>query len=457
MNTLRPAISPVQNVQVTGRRKELFAAKDVYEDWKRLVSGASTSVVMFSPYLDRLVPQLLRHTSLPSSAITVVTDLSPQEASGYLGQLRALLRLLELGVQVRTLPRLHAKVLLVDDKFVTSGSQNFTSYARRSKEVTALPDGSLEKSRFLDRLRDWLRASEPVDAEIIERLLKGVRQAAKAASEAESALQLTIAQTVSEVLLERQRRAEAERARAEQLAADRFSRDRLFGLKSAKSTRLARGEALIRRATGGDSLNPYTTFMADANTDLTSWLVADGDDRTRRVNLDPFDWYPVLMTGSGRMAWARVVKTRITYVKTGVSFTQTRYLDETKVKVGVSFPKKTSSGANVVITLKETPFAFVGCRIHALFDGESIALVSVEQTGQLKGPGYGDQFQAACQDLFASPDELTDFVKFVFGDIRFSETGIGNHNADDFFQGQSFRLRLLEFLGTPVLVAHRLR
>ncbi len=442
---------------MTGRRRELFAAKDVYGDWKRLVSGASTSVVIFSPYLDRLVPQLLRHTSLPRSAVTIVTDLTPQEASGYLGQLRALLKLLELGVQVRTLTRLHAKVLLIDDRFVTSGSQNFTSYGRRSKEVTALPEESLEKSRFLDRLRDWLRESEAVDAELIERLLKDVREDAKIASEAEAALRLTISRSVSEVLLERQRRADAERARKERLAADIFSRDRLFGLKSAKSTRLAQGEALISRTTSGDWLKPYSTFMAGSHTDLTSWLISDGDGRTRRVNLDPYDWYPVLMTGSGQMVRARVVKTRITYVKTGVSFTQTRHLDEIEVKVGVSFPKMTSSGSNVVITLTETPFNYRGCRIDALFDGESIALVNVKQTGQLQGPGFGDRFEEACRDLFADSDELSDFVKFIFGDIRFSETGIGNHNAGDFFRGELFRLRLLEFLGTPVLLAHRLQ
>lgn len=432
-------------------------AKDVYGDWKRLVSSASTSVVIFSPYLDRLVPQLLRHTSLQTSAVTIVTDLTPQEASGYLGQLRALLRLLELGVQVRTLPRLHAKVLLVDDKFVASGSQNFTSYARGSKEVTALPEESLEKSRFLDRLRDWLRESEVVDAELVKRLLKDVREAAKIASEAEAALQLTITESVKEVLLERQRRAEAERALKERLAMDRFSRDRLFGLTSAKSARLAQGEAVIRRTASGNWLDPYTTFMAGSYTDLTSWLISDGDGRSRRVNLEPYDWYPVLMTGSGQMVRARVVKTRITYVKSGVAFTQTRYVDETEVKVGVTFPKNIESGANVLITLRETPFDFVGCRLHALFDGESISLVKIEQTGQLQGPGYGDRFEEACRDIFADPSELADLVNFIFRDIRFTETEIRNHNAGDYFRGDTYRLRLLEFLGTPILLAHRLQ
>lgn len=190
---------------------------------------------------------------------------------------------------------------------------------------------------------------------------------------------------------------------------DRFGRDRLFGLKSARPTRLAHGEALIRRTASGDWLNPYITFMADAHTDLTSWLISDGDRRTRTVNLDPFDRFPVLRTGSGQMVWARVVKTCITYVKSGVSFTQTRYLGETQVKVGVTFPKQTSSRANVVITLKETPVAYVGCRIHAVFDGESIAPVGIEQLGQFKGPGseitmltLSSEASRSCYDCLSS-------------------------------------------------------
>jgi hypothetical protein len=438
------------------RQREILIAKDVYSDWKRLVTHAASSVVIFSPYLDRLVTLLLKNAKLPSSALTVVTDLTPQQANGYLGQLRTLTQLLDLGVQVRSLSRLHAKILLVDDQFVISGSQNFTTYARKSKEASAVPTDASSTLRFIQRLQEWLDASEVVDRDLVDRLLKDVKAQAKKASEAEEALHLSITESMEQMYLERQAKADEEQARRAQISLEQFSRDRLFGLPSAKSTRLAQGEALIHRSTAGHWLHFYTTFKARSSSNLTSWLVTESDGTIRRVNLDQFDWYPVLMTGSGRMTRARIVKTRITYVKPAVKFGQTRNVDDTEVRVQVSFPETTKSGANVIITLTETPIAYVGCRIEALFDGESFTLVGTKQTGKHRVFGSGDRFEEACRDLFTNPIERDELFNFICRDIRFSETEISNHNAEDFFQGEYFRLRLLEYAGTPVLLAHKL-
>lgn len=453
---MRHVPSVGQNVPMAQRQREILIAKDVYSDWKCLVARASSSVVIFSPYLDRLVTFLLKNAKLPSSALTVVTDLTPQQANGYLGQLRTLTQLLDLGVQVRSLSRLHAKILLVDDQFVICGSQNFTTYARKSKEASAVPTDASSTLRFIQRLQEWLDASEIVNKDLVDRLLKDVKAQAIKASEAEVTLHLAVTESLAQIHIERQAKADEEKARREQITLEQFSRDRLFGLPSTKSTRLAQGEALIHQSTDGDWLNRYTTFKAKSGSDLTSWLVTEPHGAVRRVKLDPFDWYPVLLTGSGRMTRARIVKTRITYVKAGVSFTENRKVDDTEVKVGVSFPKVTKPGANVIITLTETPIAYVGCRIEALFDGESSALVNIEQTGELPGFGFGDRFEEACRDLFLDTNEREKLFNFVFRDIRFSETEIRNHNAGNFFQGEYFRLRLLEYAGTPVLLAHKL-
>jgi hypothetical protein len=389
-------------------------------------------------------------------ALTVVTDLTPQEASAYIGQLRALEKLLDLGVQVRSLSRLHANVLLVDGTYVIAGSQNFTTYARQSKEATAVPPEDLSGSRFVQRLNEWLRASEVVDQELIDHLLKDIKAVAKAATEAEEVLQLAVVDSLSRFLLERAKREHEERERKARITFAQFSRERLFALRSAKSTRLAHGDAFIQRSSAGDWFNPYTTFKADSNTDLTSWVVTEPSGDVRLVNLDPFDWYPILMTGSGRMTRARVVKTRITYVKDGVNFTQTREVDNSTVSVKVTFPLTLPSGANVVMTLTETPVPYVACQMEALFDGESFVLLGIEQTGQLRGPGYGDSFEEACRGLFDDSNERDKLFRFVFRDIRFSETEIRNHNASNYFQGDQYRLSLLEYADTPVLLAHRL-
>ena len=104
------------------------------------MKDAAESVVVFTPYLDDMLDRLLKNAALKVEAITVVTDLSPASgALDYRAQLIGVRALMRRGVNVRSLRRLHAKVLLCDWRIATVGSQNFTSYGRRSHETTAVP------------------------------------------------------------------------------------------------------------------------------------------------------------------------------------------------------------------------------------------------------------------------------------------------------------------------------
>lgn len=148
-----------------------FLAADAYPTWRRRVKSAKTSVRIYSPYLDRLAVDLLGHADPDQVVLSVLTDLSP--ASGtldYRGQLLALKRLIDRGIEIRSLPRLNAKVLLVDDETVTVGSQNFTSYARRSHETTVFSTTDMSESRFVETLERWWVDAEPVDIELLEGL-----------------------------------------------------------------------------------------------------------------------------------------------------------------------------------------------------------------------------------------------------------------------------------------------
>jgi hypothetical protein len=173
---------------VTKAAKREFLAADAYPHWRRRVKAAEESVRIYSPYLDGLVVRLLGNSELDAEDLSVVTDLSPESGTlTYRRQLLAIRRLLSQNVEVRSLPRLHAKVLLVDGKSVTVGSQNFTSYARKSKETTAVPALDMSESRLVDTLERWYDMAEPVDVDLIEQLLDDLAEpfeTARAAIEA---------------------------------------------------------------------------------------------------------------------------------------------------------------------------------------------------------------------------------------------------------------------------------
>ena len=196
-------------------------ADAAYRAWKRKVQEAAESVVVFTPYLDSLLDRLLTNSALEAEAMAVVTDLSPASgALDYRAQLIGVRALLRRGVEVRSLLRLHAKVLLCDWRTATMGSQNFTSYGRGSRETTAVPPDDLGESRFVATLRKWFDAAVPVDMVLVERLLAGLENEMKAVQDAQEALAASYEQLRDEYQreLERQQQHEEELRRQAQAA-----------------------------------------------------------------------------------------------------------------------------------------------------------------------------------------------------------------------------------------------
>jgi phosphatidylserine/phosphatidylglycerophosphate/cardiolipin synthase-like enzyme len=122
----------------------IYLARDTYNSWKRMVSRAKDSITIYSPYFDKIRLYLLGNTLLENARITVVTSLDLDSILEMPYQLRTIKRALSKGISVVETQNLHAKVLLVDDKYITTGSQNFTSHGRKSKECTVIPREALD-------------------------------------------------------------------------------------------------------------------------------------------------------------------------------------------------------------------------------------------------------------------------------------------------------------------------
>jgi len=105
--------------------------------WDEYIQDASESIVVFSPYFDWLLVDLFSSCALPYSDIYLVTQLDRADSrSENITRINRIVELVNLGVNVRILDRLHAKVLVVDDEHAFFGSQNFTNYSKESIEIT---------------------------------------------------------------------------------------------------------------------------------------------------------------------------------------------------------------------------------------------------------------------------------------------------------------------------------
>ena len=115
--------------------------------WEEYIQDASESIVVFTPYFDRLLVELFSSCELPYSEIYLVTQIDRIDSRPEnLNRLDRIVQLVNLGVNVSILDRLHAKVLIVDDEHAFFGSQNFTKYSTESLEI------STQISRYEDDL-----------------------------------------------------------------------------------------------------------------------------------------------------------------------------------------------------------------------------------------------------------------------------------------------------------------
>lgn len=105
--------------------------------WEEYIQDATDSIVVFTPYFDWLLVNLFSSCELSYSDIYLVTQLDRIDSrSENITRINRIVELINLGVNVRILDRIHAKILVVDDEYAFFGSQNFTNYSTESIEIT---------------------------------------------------------------------------------------------------------------------------------------------------------------------------------------------------------------------------------------------------------------------------------------------------------------------------------
>lgn len=445
-----------------GARREHHAS-DIYPAWKKAITDANDSVVVFTPYFDALIVRLLAHATVH---VTVVTDLSPESgAQDYLGQLRAIKKLLDDDIEVRHLDRLHAKVLWVDDGTVVYGSQNFTRYARKSKEASTSPAADLTGTPFTDTLVDWLIESRLVDEQFIDALLDHIAAPAKELLAATKALHGAYEQTLADYEQERQRRKEiAERAARAQLTAAQFA-------NMTWSVRQPQGTAHLRKTYKDDAwYRPYASMVANNSEDLTKWIATDPDGSRRSVVLERAHMYPALFTDTGQMAFLRVMKTCITYVRFAVTlrdhFTlQAPSGQEFTASLSLKFPKIEDTGSNLRLIFKVTQYGvpLPSIEVLANFSGDDFVIDSITTMYGKNDPGPDPrepEFQLSIErentvgDLFRTPEQRRTFFRRHLSRFTYKTLGIEDKNVNDVFTEEHYELAVTEYARAPVILAH---
>jgi phospholipase D-like protein len=385
-----------------------YLARDVYPRWKQLVKDAKETVTIYTPFLDRLLLALLSSNSdVETGQITVITDFNPASILEQPHQLRTIKKALSRGFPILSLANLHAKVLLVDDKYIATGSQNFTFHGRKSKECTVVPCESMKGARFVDTLICWREQAEPIDEDLVDSLI--------------SKLEHRIRQH-KKLLLETQAEFIEICKHHEQEKQNALIR-RLEELERQSRIRMSQGVVYASIDYVSSEWGGYESLRADNEYDMTSWIIEKPDGSVEPYRLSRLSMYPMILADSNRMGFARIGKTRISYIRKGLNWTNRNLtVDNLPLKVNITFPESDTRKRNIIVKLSHSHFG--SCEFDVLFKGDSSVMVEKRYS---KGGAYWenehDSFVKTLEKgFFASTVHLDEFFQKIFHSFHLFRT-----------------------------------
>ncbi len=159
-----------------------YIAGDVYEIWQSAIKRATDEILVVTPYFNNVLKDLLnsklQSSSFESKNIKILTRFSSELAWGNKEQLSVGIELIEMGVELKQLNNVHAKLLIVDKIELVLGSQNFTNNGRAAKEASVSVWYMLENRNYDNFLKSidiwWEKEATPVRVELLRELLKNL-------------------------------------------------------------------------------------------------------------------------------------------------------------------------------------------------------------------------------------------------------------------------------------------
>jgi hypothetical protein len=379
-------------------------------------------------------------TELENKQIAVITDFNPASILEQPHQLRTIKKALSKGIPVLSLANLHAKVLLVDDIYVATGSQNFTYRGRKNKECSAVPREPMKGTRFVETLLHWRELAMPVDEDLVDSLV--------------SQLESKIWQH-NKLLKETQAEFDSICKSHEQKKQNALIR-RLEELERQSRIRMSQGIVYASIDYVPNDGGRYESLLADNEYDMTRWIIEKPDGSIVPYRLDRLSMYPMILADSNRMGFVRIGKTRISYIRSSLNWTdRTLTINGVPLNVNITFPGNDTRKIN--ITIKVSHQNYGACEFDIIFTGDSTKVV---EKRYFKGSEYHINEQKALyssleNSFFASEEGLDKFFERSFVHFKFNKIDRTRKNVRDYLDGSRYRLSIIQYHSNPFLVLRK--
>lgn len=420
-----------------------FRSKQLLRAWKNAADNSSEPILIFSPYLTSTVAS----TILASShAAEIHTRFEVELFASGSSSLSTLRSLIDAGHALFHVPDLHAKVVLDRQGFVSVGSQNLTRRGSRNREVTALFSGADAAHAVAELVDPWLADRSSITGQMIdemERLIGPATELFAAAKASALALQDTLDATVARWEAERaakelalreaiRRALEDQRLRAERLLQ---LRNRVASLRQASVS----VSAWIERQQSGGHV--YSLVAAN-HADLTRWIIDGKEHQLERARR-----YLCIDTATGKLGWARVMTTRITYIQSSLVHNDIVRIASLPCTLSLRASRhaeiSVQGNLEITISLNQQPLYLV----NMWYVPGSLTQVNARQ---LTSGSVSERLHTWLED--AREEFQLTILKAISTPFKY-KNNLGGDQANNFFSRPRSHLRLALDRGSPVLIA----
>lgn len=393
-----------------------------------MIDKAEKSIQIFTPYLDFTINKLIENAE-DHINVTIITALEGDSLfqRGY--QLNALQKAITNGVTVKNLIGLHAKVLLIDNQFVSLGSQNFTNRGRKNKEAGIVSQASFEGSELLSTLKIWESESIDVNLELLEELSSFLDKNEEAVSKIKKKFDRNVEKIISDF-----NQREIER----QIANSTYFNS---------TYRFAQGEVILTRTIPPPNYD-YFSFFAEEHNNLCKWTKTTAKGREEQVDLEDYNYYPALNVKTMQMAFLRIHTSRITFMKSEFNLNQWNSYEIGKLKfeLDFSFLKSKTKVSNIKVSLKSDSIG--KALLYYLFNGSDFLLVKTKYNNDSIERVIND-------DLLLKKKKHNEFLKFLVEPAKFTTHWDQPKEIEKFLPEYSYRVGILEYNNYPILIFNK--
>lgn len=143
-----------------------FYLKSIDRRWKKEVASAEESIIFLSPYLTSNTANLVLNDANPDIT-QVYTVFSFQNFSFGSSSIKTFKSLIKARIKLFHIAKLHAKILIVDGRFASIGSQNLTFGGTRNKEASIVLSDRDQVTTLYKLIGTWMAEAIPISEEMV--------------------------------------------------------------------------------------------------------------------------------------------------------------------------------------------------------------------------------------------------------------------------------------------------